>query len=206
VTSNHIHLLILDNGTRDTIPKSLQLIAGRTGQEYNQRKNRKGAFWEDRYHATAVAKDEHFIKCMIYIDLNMVRAGVVAHPSEWTWSGYNEIQQPQQRYALIDHAKLRELFGFHDHDTFSEHYQQWVHDALAEDSRLRQSRWSESVAVGSKAFIEETKQQLGFRAKGRKMNENEEGYELREASEDYDFDGKNGSLRIENTYFLNVIV
>ncbi|VAW65049.1 Transposase and inactivated derivatives [hydrothermal vent metagenome] len=32
----------------------MQLIAGRTAQEYNQRKNRKGAFWEDRYHATAI--------------------------------------------------------------------------------------------------------------------------------------------------------
>ena len=27
---------------------SMQLVAGRTGQEYNQRKNRKGAYWEDR--------------------------------------------------------------------------------------------------------------------------------------------------------------
>jgi hypothetical protein len=27
------------------------LIAGRTGQEFNQRKSRKGAYWEDRYHA-----------------------------------------------------------------------------------------------------------------------------------------------------------
>jgi len=67
-TSNHIHLLVGDNGKRDTIPKSIQLIAGRTGQEYNQRKNRKGAFWKDRYHATAVAFDEHLFKCMVYIN------------------------------------------------------------------------------------------------------------------------------------------
>jgi len=32
----------------------IKLIAERTGQEFNQRKSRKGAFWEDRYHATAV--------------------------------------------------------------------------------------------------------------------------------------------------------
>jgi len=48
-TSNHIHLLVVDGGPRDTIPKSIQLIAGRTGKEYNQRKSRNGAFWEDRY-------------------------------------------------------------------------------------------------------------------------------------------------------------
>ena len=55
VTSNHVHLLVVDGGDRNTIPRSIQLIPGRTGQEYNQRKNRNGAFWEDRYHATAVA-------------------------------------------------------------------------------------------------------------------------------------------------------
>ena len=77
VTSNHVHLLIYDTGNGDeTIPKSIQLIAGKTGQEFNSRKGRNGAFWQDRYHATAVATDDHLIRCMIYIDLNMVRAGV----------------------------------------------------------------------------------------------------------------------------------
>jgi len=89
VTSNHIHLLVRDNGKRDVIPKSIQLIAGRTGQEYNQRKKRKGAFWEDRYHATAVETDDHLIQCLVYMDMNMVRAGVVNHPSEWAFSGYS---------------------------------------------------------------------------------------------------------------------
>jgi len=44
VTSNHVHLLVADDGDERTIPESIQLIAGKTGQEYNRRKNRKGAF------------------------------------------------------------------------------------------------------------------------------------------------------------------
>ena len=71
VTSNHIHLLIFDGGGRDVIPKSMQLVAGWTGQEYNERKRRKGAFWEDRYHATAVESGEHLRQCIVYIDLNI---------------------------------------------------------------------------------------------------------------------------------------
>ena len=47
VTSNHIHLLVQDAGN-DVIPKSMQLIAGRVGQTFNQRKQRKGAFWSLR--------------------------------------------------------------------------------------------------------------------------------------------------------------
>jgi putative transposase len=59
VTSNHIHLLVADTGKRDIIPKSMQLIAGRTGQKYIRRKNRRGAYLEDRYHATAVENGDH---------------------------------------------------------------------------------------------------------------------------------------------------
>ena len=66
VTSNHIHLVVRDNGEGDVIPNSIQLIAGRTGQEFNQRKNRKGAFWEDRYHGTAIEIDRHLAQCLVY--------------------------------------------------------------------------------------------------------------------------------------------
>ncbi|VUZ84894.1 hypothetical protein MELA_01269 [Candidatus Methylomirabilis lanthanidiphila] len=83
VTSNRVHLLVQDTGG-SVIAQSMQLIAGRIAQEYNQRKGRGGAFWEDRYHATAIEANEHLHRCLVYIDVNMVRAGVVRHPAEWT--------------------------------------------------------------------------------------------------------------------------
>ena len=65
VTSNYIHLVVRDDKGEDVIPQTMQLIAGRTGQEYNQRRNRQGAFREDRYHATAVEADSHLIDRMV---------------------------------------------------------------------------------------------------------------------------------------------
>jgi REP element-mobilizing transposase RayT len=100
VTSNHIHLLVYDR-KEDIISKSIQLIAGRTAREYNIRKNRTGAFWEDRYHATAVHTDDHFIKCLVYIDLNMVRAGVVRHPSQWAFG-----DTVRQGYRIQDQIRF----------------------------------------------------------------------------------------------------
>jgi putative transposase len=38
--------LVKDTG-QDVIAQSMQLIAGRTAQKYNERKGRRGAFWED---------------------------------------------------------------------------------------------------------------------------------------------------------------
>ncbi len=79
VTCNHSHLVVRDRG-RGEIARSLQLVAGQTGEAYNARKERHGAFWEDSYHATAIEANEHLHRCLVYIDLNMVRAGVVNHP------------------------------------------------------------------------------------------------------------------------------
>ena len=108
VTCNHVHLLVCDIG-RGEIPRSMQLVAGRTAQEFNHRKGRRGAFWEDRYHATAVESDEHLANCMVYMDLNMVRAGVVTHPSDWAHGGYREIQNPPRRYRLITSRMLTDV-------------------------------------------------------------------------------------------------
>jgi len=173
VTSNHIHLLVVDTNP-EVVAKSIQLIAGRTAQEFNQRKKRKGAFWEDRYHATAIERNEHLVRCLVYIDLNMVRAGVVEHPAEWEMNGYREIQNPPDRYGIIDRRSLMEACGYSDYQEFAEQHRSWVEDALKQ-SWSREGHWTESIAVGSSSFIEETKLKLGCRARGRSSDERKDG-------------------------------
>jgi len=185
VTSNHIHLLVFDDAGKDVIPRSMQLIAGRTGQEYNRRKSRNGSFWEDRYHATAVEKEHHLIQCMIYIDLNMVRAGVVRHPSEWPWAGYKELQHPKRRYRLIDYERLVGLLNFAGYDDFSKTYRKWIEASLKKRSN-RDSRWTQSIATGSQVFVEGVKHRLGIIARGRHVvSVAGENHELKEAPIEY---------------------
>jgi REP-associated tyrosine transposase len=62
VTYDHIHLVVKDTGA-NIIAESMQLIAGRTAQEFNQHKGKQGAFWEDRYHATAIESEEYLHRC-----------------------------------------------------------------------------------------------------------------------------------------------
>ena len=148
---------LINTGKRDVISKSMQLVAGRTGQEYNQRKNRRGAYWEDRYHATAVESYEHLARCLVYIDANMVRAGVVSHPSEWSFSGYNEIQEPRRKNVLIDSERLQGLLGAASYDQLRRSHKGWVEEHLGDEAKERQDEWTDSVAVGSKSFIESVK-------------------------------------------------
>jgi REP element-mobilizing transposase RayT len=169
LTSNHIHLLVIDEGGRDVIPNSLKLVAGRVGQEYNIRKDRKGAFWEDRYHATAVQTGEHLIQCIVYIDTNMVRAGAVSHPSEWAHCGYNEIQNPKKRYGIIDFQRLMSVLQFDRPEQLRESHYNWVEEKLKQNDGNRDAEWTESIGVGSKSFLQILKQKLGYRAIGRSV-------------------------------------
>jgi putative transposase len=156
-----------------------QLIAERTGQEYNERKRRHGAFWEDRYHATAIETDEHLHRCLVYIDLNMVRAGVVDHPVKWEHSGYHEIQQPPKRYAVIDLPGLVALCGFSKLAEFQQAHCQWIEAALHGDLAVLDARWSEVVAVGSLAFVDKVKSELGAKALHREPEQVDGTYALR---------------------------
>ena len=205
ITSNHTHLLVYDDKV-NVIPKSIQLIAGRTGREYNLRKNRKGAFWEDRYHGTAVKNGQHLIRCLTYIDLNMVRAGVVQHPGEWIYGGYHEIQKPKLRYSLINRQKLSELAGINDQDQLREHHRKWVEAVLKSGLNQRDGKWTESIAVGDKDFVMETKAKLGAMALGRKALHNNEDYELRQSQSPYNhsFDPEKSLLRLKNDYYWNI--
>lgn len=200
ITSNHIHLMVVDTDS-DIIAKSMQLIAGRAGQEYNRRKSRKGAFWEDRYHATIVQTNRHLLSCMAYIDLNMVRAGVVTHPSDWEECGYNEILHKPGRKGLIDRKALNNFLGCIDEQGMVDDYRQFVFDAMYITPLVRQPMWTESIAVGDEEFISETKRKFSSMAARRKIISSGSAYELREPSLSYTalFDAKNNTLRLENT-------
>ncbi len=149
------------------------------------RKSRNGAFWEDRYHATAIQTNEHLIRCIAYIDLNMVRAGVVKHPNEWSHRGYNEIQKPKQRYGIIDFKSYMSLVQIETHDELKQSHQQWVEEALKQSKIVRESKLTQSIAVGDKSFLEQIKERLGIWAKGRKIYERDDEYQLREGQTVY---------------------
>jgi putative transposase len=123
-------------------------------------------------------------------------------------SGAHEIQNPPERYGVIDMSCLRSLCGFPDPEQFSEQHRQWVQEAISNGKNQRESCWTESIAVGGFGFVEETKAMLGIKGVGRKIEEQEaDRFVLREESEPYSvvFDPKNERLSPYNNYFWDVL-
>lgn len=162
ITSNHIHVLIEDRGTGE-ISRSMQLVAGQVGQRYNRQHSRSGPFWKDRYHATAVETGIHLASCVVYIDMNMVRAGVVDRPSEWDHSGFHEIRGAVSRIALIDRKRLATLLGLTSEAELREAHKAWHSSHLGASAKWRDDVWSSAFAVGSQSFVDKFKRQLGAR-------------------------------------------
>ena len=140
---------------------------------------------------------------MVYIDLNMVRAGVVNHPSDWPFCGYSEIQNPRQRYSIIDYQRLIPLLQMKDIEDLQASCKGRVEEAINGMDQNRDSKWTESIAVGSERFIDATKKILGIKAKDRKRIGHGKSYELRESSAPYGFNFtlENGHLSLQNAYF-----
>ena len=133
--------------------------------------------------------------------------GPDSHPSEWEMSGYNEIQNPPERYGVINRLALQHLCGFSDPDQFAEQHRQWVNDAIDNGRNQRESCWTESIAVGGIGFVEETKARLGIKGMGRRIEEQEaDRCVLREESEPYSavFNPENGRLSPDNSYLWDV--
>jgi len=64
------------------------------------------------------------------------------------------------------------LLGIKDNDQLSEYHRNWDEEILKNGSNQRDAKWTESIAVGDKEFVMETKAKLGAKAIGRRELEN----------------------------------
>jgi putative transposase len=104
---------------------------------------------------------------MTYIDLNMVRACAVAHPREWEVCGFNEILCPPWRKRIIDLPALFRLLNVETREHLATMRNHLVQEEIS--STRRAPAWTESVAVGGEAYLEQVKTDLGLRGKYKRI-------------------------------------
>ena len=109
----------------------------------------------------------------------MVRAKVVKHPREWQYPGHNEIQQPKRKKILINYERLKEILGFDSYEHVKTAHKKGVESRLSEGDNFRDGKWTESIAMGSEAFIQNVKVLMGGMALGRKVLETGESFQLK---------------------------
>lgn len=121
--SNHVHLLAtpLKDGA---ISSLMQALGRRYVHYFNTRYQRSGTLWEGRFRSCLVQSEQYLLQCYRYIEMNPVRANMVAAPSQYRWSSYpcnalgleSDLCSPHREYLRLGsndeerRGAYRELF------------------------------------------------------------------------------------------------
>ncbi|MBW2545145.1 MAG: transposase, partial [Deltaproteobacteria bacterium] len=163
--TNHVHLLATP-GNEQSIPKTLQSVGRRYVQYFNHRCKRTGTLWEGRYKATLIDSENYLLKCMRYIELNPVRAGMVGRPSEYQWSSYRRNALGQEDVLVQPHFIYQEL-GRTESDREND-YAQLFDSLLSEgDICMIREATNKSWVLGNDRFREKIEMLSGRRASPR---------------------------------------
>lgn len=101
--TNHFHLLATP-ATQEGLPFLMQAIGRRYVRYFNQRQGRSGTLWEGRYRSTLIEADRYLLACMVYMDLNPVRAGIAAIAADYRWSSHAHYIGRHQDRIVTPHS------------------------------------------------------------------------------------------------------
>ena len=80
--TNHVHLLVAPE-TMAGLGQLMKRLAGRQTRYHNRLEGRTGTLWESRYKSSPVDSESYLLACARYIELNPVRARMVASPEDY---------------------------------------------------------------------------------------------------------------------------
>lgn len=171
--TNHIHLIV-DPGENPTeLAQLMKRVTGRQTRYVNKMEKRTGSLWEGRYKSSPISTNEYLLACCRYIELNPVRAGIVADPADYRWSSYaSKIGNGNQDLLDYDPCYM-ELAGSQEERAYK--YAGWIKSAIPEGEleRIRQSL-QRGQLTGGNIFVDEVEKiverRVEFRGQGRPKN------------------------------------
>jgi putative transposase len=100
---NHVHLLVTPSDETG-LGRMMQWVGRYYVPYFNYKYGRVGTLWQGRYKATVIDSERYFMICSRYIELNPVRAGMVASPAEYRWSSYAHHVGAKPDPLITDHS------------------------------------------------------------------------------------------------------
>jgi REP element-mobilizing transposase RayT len=81
---NHYHLIV--EATRGDLSLGMHRLNGRYAQRFNQRHDRVGHLFQNRFASYVIENDEHYERAMAYVRANPVEAGLCHRIADWPWA------------------------------------------------------------------------------------------------------------------------
>ncbi len=106
--TNHVHLLVTPQA-EESLSRMMRYLGSRYVQYVNYVYRRSGTLWEGRFKSSLIDSERYLLTCYRYIELNPVRAGMVANPGDYSWSSYAAHAMGNRDEWLQDHPLYRAL-------------------------------------------------------------------------------------------------
>lgn len=163
--TNHVHLLVTPH-TADAPGAMMKALGQRYVQYVNRRYCRTGTLWEGRYRSSLVQDERYLLTCQRYIELNPVRAQMVAHPSHYGWSSYRANAHGAASDVITPHPLYLQLA--HQASSRESAYRA-LFDSVLPAGVLNKVRRATNgnFALGNKIFIDKMEQAVGRRVSPR---------------------------------------
>lgn len=107
---NHVHQLIQTRNAED-FSLYMKKINLAYFHHYKREYDWVGHFWQDRFKSKPVGKDEYFIQCGKYIELNCVRSKLVENPLDYHYSSYRYYALGEKNHLITRDIFYNELGG-----------------------------------------------------------------------------------------------
>jgi len=106
--ANHVHLLLTPQSA-DGAANLMKRLGQRYAQYVNRTYLRSGTLWEGRFRSCVTQEEDYVLACYRYVELNPVRAGLVARPAEYRWSSYRSNARGEKDPVLTPHPLYKAL-------------------------------------------------------------------------------------------------
>jgi putative transposase len=100
---NHLHLLATP-GDNEGLAQMMQKLGRLYVPWFNNKYQRYGGLFQGRFRTSLVDSERYFLACSRYIELNPVRALLVANPLDYPWSSYAHHAGTRSDALVTDHA------------------------------------------------------------------------------------------------------
>ena len=160
--TNHVHLILEPGEDAAAVGRLMKRLAGRQTRYFNRQENRRGTLWEGRYKSSPIQTDAYLLACCRYVELNPVRARMVAAPEQYRWSSYSErIDMPQGEW--LDQHNCYIALGRTPRERQA-HYSKFVSSSISdrELGLIRQSV-QRGQLTGGETFIDAVERIIGRR-------------------------------------------
>ena len=157
--TNHVHLLVTPSSA-GAVSRMMQWLGRQYVGYINGRYRRTGTLWEGRYKSCLVDTERYLLTCYRYIELNPVRAAMVADPADYAWSSYRTNAQALPDKVVVPHAEYLRLGA--DASERCSAYRQLFEEVLG-DARLAEIRAyvQQQRALGTIRFQREIEAMIG---------------------------------------------